>query len=168
MHQNYTEMRTYSRQSWIRKKWARQKAREVVEQQVSPRKQLLYVFIIAETWIFHECQESFLWRIPWLLSGNVYGLTDVLSTRSEADGISGEPETMGYGQIVPLVLLILPVFTAIQSIYGLLFFGRVPRPHQAPKRPETVPRTTINHDIRKHPGENASIYSGYYSSGQRW
>ncbi|KAL5003048.1 hypothetical protein BDV10DRAFT_180739 [Aspergillus recurvatus] len=141
IHKDYTEMRTYSQQSWIRNKWARHKAREAVEKQIGPRKQRIYAFLIAETWTFYECQESFLWRILWLLSGNVYGLTDVLSTRSETDGISGERDTMGYGQIVPLVLLILPVFAAIQSIYDYRDRKKLTKDQKQPV--EEPPTTTL-------------------------
>ncbi|KAL4964473.1 uncharacterized protein BDV14DRAFT_174633 [Aspergillus stella-maris] len=115
--QELQEMRRYSRQSQIRDLWARHRANRVIKANLSARGQKNNAILVAETWTFYECQESFLWRILWLISGNIYGITDVFQSRSDSIGISGDRDTMGYGQIVPLVLLILPVFSAIQSIY---------------------------------------------------
>ncbi|KAL4943172.1 hypothetical protein BDV06DRAFT_221511 [Aspergillus oleicola] len=111
------EMRKHSQQSRIRRRWSRHRANGIIQSKISPRRQRIQAIIIAETWTFYECQESFLWRILWLISGNIYGITDVFQNRSDTTGISGDRDTMGYGQIVPLVLLILPIFSAIQSIY---------------------------------------------------
>ncbi|KAL4737676.1 hypothetical protein BDV11DRAFT_171755 [Aspergillus similis] len=117
LRQGLSEMWMYSLQSRIRRLWARDVANKKIRTNISPKSQRNCALVIAETWTFYECQESFLWRILWLISGNVYGIADVFSTRSNTAGMSGDRDKMGYGQIVPLVLLILPVFAAIQSIY---------------------------------------------------
>lgn len=115
--------------------------------------------LVAETWVFYECQESFLWRILWLLSANVYGLTDVFNSRSNRRDIRGR-DSMGYGQIVPLVLLILPVFAAMQSVYGLFFssirtrliMDRLPGPCQTIEKARKPCGTLTCRNTRKRSG----------------
>ncbi|KAL4811492.1 hypothetical protein BDV18DRAFT_156078 [Aspergillus unguis] len=117
LYKEQRSIRTYSVQSKIRRQWARHRAVQIIKRGMPLRKQRHYAFMISEEWAFFECQECFLWRILWLLSATVYGVTDVVLTRDDTEGISGDRDSMGYGQIVPLVLLILPIFAAMQSIY---------------------------------------------------
>ncbi|KAL3459019.1 hypothetical protein BJX64DRAFT_265607 [Aspergillus heterothallicus] len=100
-----------------RRKWLRVAPRKALEAKKSLRAQRLYALRYAESCAFHECQGSFLWWIIWLLSANVYGITAVFVERSHTYGISGDRDEMGYGQIVPLVLLVLPVLAAVQGVY---------------------------------------------------
>ncbi|KAL4782807.1 hypothetical protein BJX76DRAFT_358621 [Aspergillus varians] len=104
-------------QSHIRRQWVQYEARRAIGRKTSLRKQQITTLLIAEKFVFHECQDSFVWRIMWLLGANIYGVIEVFMTRSNTSGMSGDRDTMGYGQIVPLVLLILPLFAAIQSVY---------------------------------------------------
>ncbi|KAL4880761.1 hypothetical protein BJY04DRAFT_218918 [Aspergillus karnatakaensis] len=136
-------------ESAIRGLWARHEARSIVQKQLSPRKQRLHALRIAEGWAFHECEDSFLWRILWLLSANVYGVINVFETRSATAGMSGERDKMGYGQIVPLVLLVLPAFAAMQSIYDYrdsikdkVLAGKQPSPSQSPLSSSPRPPTS--------------------------
>ncbi|KAH7322532.1 hypothetical protein B0I35DRAFT_499116 [Stachybotrys elegans] len=73
--------------------------------------------LAAETWAFVQCQSSFVSRWLWLWSGNVYGITSVFIARAETSeaGMSGNRDEMGFGQVVPLVLLVLPFLAALQS-----------------------------------------------------
>jgi hypothetical protein len=73
---------------------------------------------VAEQWAFHQCRGSFMWRLLWLWSGNVYGIVTVLNSRSERTGLSGDPDHWGFGQVVPLALLALPIFAAMESHAG--------------------------------------------------
>ncbi|KAL2681440.1 hypothetical protein Neosp_009051 [[Neocosmospora] mangrovei] len=71
--------------------------------------------LVAESWAFHQCQGSFVWKMLWLWSGNVYGIAAVFTARAYTMGMSGDRDKMGFGQIVPLALLVLPLFAALQS-----------------------------------------------------
>ncbi|KAL2850058.1 hypothetical protein BJX68DRAFT_266851 [Aspergillus pseudodeflectus] len=99
-----------------RRKWLRYAPRKAAEEIRSFRTQRYYAIFYAEVWAFHECHGSFLWRILWLLSANVYGVTSVLVARSNTRGMPGDRDKMGYGQIVPLVLLVVPLLAAIQGV----------------------------------------------------
>lgn len=111
--------KTRSEKQKVRRQWLRYQARQAARPaKKSLRKQRLKAFTLAETWAFYECQGSFTWRILWLLSANIYGITDVLWSRADVGTISGDRDAMGYGQIVSLVLLVLPFFAAAESIYG--------------------------------------------------
>jgi hypothetical protein len=73
---------------------------------------------IAEEWAFHQCRGSFMWRFLWLWSGNVYAIVTVTITLTNDVGMSGDRNKMGFGQVVPLALLALPLFAAMESNAG--------------------------------------------------
>ncbi|CAG7557581.1 unnamed protein product [Fusarium equiseti] len=73
------------------------------------------VYMTAERWAYHQCRGSFVWRILWLWSGNVYGITTVIISRSTVTGLEGDPDHWGFGQVVPLALLALPIFAAMEG-----------------------------------------------------
>ncbi|KAM0210739.1 hypothetical protein ACHAQD_010614 [Fusarium lateritium] len=73
------------------------------------------VYWVAEQWAFHQTRGSFMWRLLWLWSGNVYGTVTVFISRSGRTGLSGDPDHWGFGQVVPLALLALPLFAAMES-----------------------------------------------------
>jgi hypothetical protein len=77
------------------------------------------VHLVAEQWAFHQSRGSFMWRVLWLWSGNVYGIVTVFMSRSERKGLSGDPDHWGFGQVVPLALLALPLFAAMESHAGM-------------------------------------------------
>lgn len=79
------------------------------------------VYWVAEQWAFHQCRGSFMWRLLWLWSGNVYGIVTVFLSRSDRTGLSGDPDHWGFGQVVPLALLALPIFAAMESHAGKRF-----------------------------------------------
>ncbi|KAL4909571.1 hypothetical protein BDW74DRAFT_174774 [Aspergillus multicolor] len=165
MYNQFSEMRTYSQQSQMRRFWARHKARTVIQKNLSLKEQRQEAFFIAQTWVFHECQESFFWRILWLLSGNLYGLFDVLSARSNSDGISGDRDSMGYGQIVPLVLLILPIFAVIQNYRDRIKDSReqTDSTEEHPTPSEDTPHTITTHSqmglVRVHTADYTGTLS---------
>lgn len=104
-------------------KWFRFKALSILTSDItSTRKVRLLVTLAAETWTFHQCRGSFVWRLFWLWSGNVYGIVTIFVSRAVTTGMSGNPNNMGFGQIVPLALLALPILVAMESHAGTVFF----------------------------------------------
>ncbi|KAF5716483.1 hypothetical protein FGLOB1_2561 [Fusarium globosum] len=100
-------------------KWLKLKALTILTSRtVSTRKLRLLARLTAETWAFHQCRGGFAWRLFWLWSGNVYGIVTILTSRAVTTGMSGNPNKMGFGQIVPLTLLALPIFAAMEGRAG--------------------------------------------------
>ncbi|KAI1022803.1 hypothetical protein LB503_000130 [Fusarium chuoi] len=92
--------------------WLKLKALEILTSNtVSTRK----LRLTAETWAFHQCRGSFAWRLFWLWSGNVYGIVTIFTSRAVTTGMSGNPNEMGFGQVVPLALLALPILAAMEG-----------------------------------------------------
>jgi hypothetical protein len=63
--------------------------------------------------------ESFVWQIVWLIFGLSYGIAQLVNIRwqytpSLAPGVG----VMDFGQIVPLLLLVLPGLAAGEAYYG--------------------------------------------------
>ncbi|KAF4955999.1 hypothetical protein FGADI_4172 [Fusarium gaditjirri] len=97
-------------------KWLKLKALTILTSNgASTRKLKLLIGLTAETWAFHQCRGSFAWRLCWLWSGNVYGIATIFTSRAVTTGMSGNPNEMGFGQAVPLTLLVLPVFAAMEG-----------------------------------------------------
>lgn len=76
------------------------------------------VYRVAERCAFHQCRGSYMWRLLWLWSGNVYGIVTIFVSRSNRTGLSGDPDHWGFGQVVPLALLALPLFAVMESHAG--------------------------------------------------
>ena len=72
-------------------------------------------------YIHHELMDSFFWRILWLIFGNTYGIIQIVVYRWSYQfvQIDGNEDDMGFGQIVPLLLLGLPVLAAGEVYYGM-------------------------------------------------
>ncbi|KAG5764497.1 hypothetical protein H9Q72_007430 [Fusarium xylarioides] len=81
------------------------------------------VRLTAEIWAFHQCRGSFAWRLFWLWSGNIYGIVTIFTSRAITTGMSGNPNKMGFGQVVPLTLLALPIFAAMESHTGNVYLS---------------------------------------------
>lgn len=75
---------------------------------------------VETMFLFQEFQRSFLSEISFSLFSLAYGITQVFVYRNSIPeaGLSDDQNTMSFGQLVPLLLLALPVLTA-----GELFFG---------------------------------------------
>ena len=66
-------------------------------------------------------QESFLWQILWLTFGNTWGFAQVYSVRWQtAPTVIGNENELGFGQLVPLLLLALPLLAAIEGYMGMI------------------------------------------------
>ncbi|KAF5690173.1 hypothetical protein FDENT_4063 [Fusarium denticulatum] len=109
------EIRESNRESLLNK-WLTFKSLSILTSDVtSPRKLRLLVTLVAETWSFHQCRGSFVWRLFWLWSGNIYGIVTIFVSRAVTTGMSGNPNKMGFGQVVPLTLLALPILVAMEG-----------------------------------------------------
>ena len=63
--------------------------------------------------------ESFLWQIVWLIFGLSYGIAQVIKARwGIAPSLAPDVGKMDFGQIVPLLLLLLPGLAAGEAYYG--------------------------------------------------
>lgn len=111
-----------SKREQLLKEWLKLKALTILTSKiVSTGKLRLLARLTAETWAFHQCRGSFAWRLFWLWSGNVYGIVTILTSRAVTTGMSGNPNKMGFGQIVPLTLLALPIFAAMEGRAGNVY-----------------------------------------------
>lgn len=106
--------------SQLRKIRFQTRVAKLIKGGIPTRRRQATLGLTMETWAFEECQDSYAWKILWLLSANTYGITSVFEARADSDGMSGNPNELGFGQIVPLALLLLPVISATQSISGKL------------------------------------------------
>lgn len=101
-------------------KWLQIEALKVLIAKPKSRRLLqAHIYRIAERWAYHQCRGSFVWRILWLWSGNVYGITVVFTSRYSTTNLEGDPDHWGFGQVVPLALLALPIFTAMEGHAGM-------------------------------------------------
>lgn len=113
--------------SHMRREWFRQKAYGLIKQKAGRGKQKYHAFSIAESYAFHAYCESFTDTIVWLLSAAIYGIISVFHVRGNTPDMSGDRDRMSFGQLVPLILLLLPIFGAMQSLYGASDFIFQPR-----------------------------------------
>ena len=67
-------------------------------------------------YVWTKLGHSFLWRLLWILFGVIYGLVEVSLLRLNLVD-SDDANKFGFGQIVPLLLLALPVLGAVDSYF---------------------------------------------------
>jgi hypothetical protein len=97
--------------------WYKDEARKLLQRPSSRSKTWAAVRLI-ESFAFHETYDSRFTEICSLLNMNIYGALLIFAERSDHAGTTGQFSTMGFGQIVPVFLLVLPIFGAVESIYG--------------------------------------------------
>jgi hypothetical protein len=73
---------------------------------------------MVESYAFYEFNSFFASEILWLILANVYGTVSVFISRNNSDGTTDPFNTMGFGQIVRLMLLVIPVYAALEAGYG--------------------------------------------------
>lgn len=75
--------------------------------------------MLEESHVFHAYTESFIaWQLTSMVFAFVYGTISVWMTRNgpgQADGMVGSSNTWGFGQIVPMVLLLLPFIAILEA-----------------------------------------------------
>lgn len=71
-------------------------------------------------YLYNEMRRSFLSEILILLFGVSYGISQVITNRVQipSAGIAGDQNTMSFGQLVPLLLIALPVLAAGEVYFG--------------------------------------------------
>jgi hypothetical protein len=112
---------------------------------------------LAESFAFHECFQSFAWHILWLLFIQAFSMGLVFINRQQTGPISGSLNIWGFGQIVALALLVLPVYSAVTNYLD----PESQTPHsgfpkashemvqlKSPKRPTAAPAYQVQHYVR--------------------
>ncbi|KAK5202980.1 hypothetical protein LTR41_011298 [Exophiala xenobiotica] len=95
----------------------KQRAREEIMKPPTWRRKIV-TWRLVESFAFHEVCGSPVWQIAWLLYANVYGAILIFVLRKDHGGTVGPFNTMGFGQIVPVFLLVLLIFALVESVYG--------------------------------------------------
>jgi hypothetical protein len=112
---------------------------------------------LAESFAFHECFQSFAWHILWLLFIQAFSMGLVFVNRQQTGPISGSLNNWGFGQIVALAMLALPVYSAVTNYLDpesqAPYSGLPNAPHEmtqlkSPKRPTAAPMYQVQHYIR--------------------
>lgn len=77
--------------------------------------------VVEIMYLNQEMQRSFLGEILTLLFGVSYGISQVITNRNQVPiaGLSGDQNAMSFGQLVPLLLIALPMLAA-----GEVYFGK--------------------------------------------
>lgn len=78
-----------------------------------------YLGVLDESYAFNEVSDSFAVNFVMLtIFAFIYGTINIFVSRDGAaakKGVSGDPNTWGFGQIVPMVLLVLPILAAFEA-----------------------------------------------------
>jgi hypothetical protein len=102
--------------------------RSVARLNTSPNRRCPLIPILRTTYIWSQLLGSFLWNIVWMIFGNVFGLLQICSTRwgslpMDLPGfrlyVIGSENTWGFGQMVALLLLTLPLLAAGEAYSGM-------------------------------------------------
>ncbi|KAG8668167.1 hypothetical protein FPOAC1_007543 [Fusarium poae] len=89
--------------------WLQMKALALLspETGIQPHLKLRSV-LAAERWAFHQCRGSFVWRIFWLWSGNVYGTATIFASR-----------------VTRIVMIVLLASLTLRRVTDLIFMAKV-------------------------------------------
>ncbi|MCJ1232344.1 hypothetical protein MMC14_000296 [Varicellaria rhodocarpa] len=103
-------------------------------------------FFTSMKFVSQELSDSFLIEILWLAFGNLYGLLGIIRSRvMNAPEIVGSENQMGFGQIVPLLLTVLPLLAAAEAYHEIL-----------PSRPTS---NSAHEPLPKHSAETDGVFS---------
>lgn len=94
---------------------------KILSSHKSPRLKKIRLYCSALWYLYFEYQDSVISILVSLLFSNIYGIASLFLYRSYGWiwSIEGEANEMGFGQIVPLILLALPLFAAMESYFGM-------------------------------------------------
>lgn len=67
------------------------------------------------TWALLDVYESTLWEIIWLAFALVWGTRNLLTARASSS--AGQENTWGFGQLFPIILLVLPLLSIGETFY---------------------------------------------------
>ena len=103
-----------------RQKWKTQMEKRTFRQR--KRYKMVVMFLSASRLVSTASNlylESFIWQIVWLIFGLSYGIAQVINIRWQiAPSLAPGVGEMDFGQIVPLLLLLLPGLAAGEAYYG--------------------------------------------------
>ena len=83
----------------------------------------LRAYLLTFNFAYLQLQDSFLWQLLWLLFNNLYGVRQIYWARSYVGHRISRPEVnnedeLGFGQLLALLLLALPVLAAVEAYQG--------------------------------------------------
>jgi hypothetical protein len=76
---------------------------------------------VAESFAYHQHWDAYASEMSTVMFGYAYGITNVFVARRYHEGTTGPFNTWGYGQVVPLAMLILPLYAGLQAYYGEIY-----------------------------------------------
>lgn len=82
----------------------------------------LRAYVLTFNFVYSEFLDSFLWEVLWLLFNNLYGIRQIFWTRLYVGNRvrkTGDENDWGFGQLLALFLLALPVLAAAQAYQGM-------------------------------------------------
>lgn len=95
------------------------KIRAANDQPSRLKKSILNLFELVR-FAYAELISSFLWELIWLLFGLVYAISQLGNTwRKFESPNKSSLFVMGFGQMVPIILLVLPVLAALEVYQGM-------------------------------------------------
>ncbi|KAE9379656.1 hypothetical protein N431DRAFT_526962 [Stipitochalara longipes BDJ] len=113
------ELQAKNRLSINRRKWKTQMEKRTLRQQKRYKAQVMCLSAMSLLATASNLYlESFVWQIVWLIFGLSYGIAQLVNVRwQNSPPLAPGVGRMDFGQIVPLLLLVLPVLAAGEAYY---------------------------------------------------
>ena len=110
--------------SFPRKDHFAQRIRAVSASQSSMMLRYVNAYFLTFNFVYSELLDSFLWEILWLFFHNFYGIRQLFWARKYVRGFifitnADDEESRGFGQLLALFLLVLPVLAAAEVYRGM-------------------------------------------------
>ena len=117
----FEHMMTSRRSPLSRLDDTKNKLSEVYQESKSAFGRQLGVLGTIFDFFFMELQDSFLWQIVLIVFGNFYGALQLITFRfvPPVPTVVGNDNQMVFGQLVPLLLLALPLMAAVEAYFGM-------------------------------------------------
>ena len=111
------------RTSDVRRRYYADRLANLSRSRGSKFSRLAQKYRIISNFVDLEFSDLFLWRIVWLFFGNFYGIRQLYwAKHSVGQMITLEPhdgeKSLNFGQLLTLLLLVLPVLVAIEAFSG--------------------------------------------------
>lgn len=110
--------------SFPRKDYFAQRLKAVSTSQSSLMLRYINAYFLTFNFVYSELLDSFLWEILWLFFHNMYGIRQLFWARKYVRGFvlienAHEEDKWGFGQLLALFLLVLPVLAAAEVYRGM-------------------------------------------------
>ena len=110
--------------SFPRKTYFAQRLRAVSASQSSLMLRYVNAYFLTFNFVYSEFLDSFLWEILWLFFHNFYGIRQLFWARKYVRRFvsienANEEDKWGFGQLLALLLLVLPVLAAAEVYRGM-------------------------------------------------